>query len=159
MITEHNGMKQLASIPLQYKNWLPGSHLVLKISMIYNSTVDSLVLFPFSSSHVLWLCGYIISLLSIIVGSSVGGLTYLYLHLYNQMMNPTDHCCFSYLANFKAAVVGLAVSNSASCCIMYILHSKMSWSTIPTRTRRTHKLHSTTTHKCFKVSLAAFHPH
>jgi hypothetical protein len=134
-------------------------HLALKISMIYNSTVHS-TLFPFSSSRVLSLSGYILSHLSMIAGSSIGRLTYLHLHLYPHMTNPTDHCSFPYLANFMAAVVGLALSNSvASCSVIYILHSKLSSSTIPPQTPRTRKLHSTTVHKCFKVSVAAFHPH
>jgi hypothetical protein len=90
------------------------------------NTADSLVLFPFSSSLVLSLCGYILSRLSMIAGSSIGGLTYLYLHLYNHTTNPTDHCCFPYLANFMPMVGGFAVSNSASCCVLHILHSKFS---------------------------------
>jgi hypothetical protein len=97
-----------------------------KFSVIYNSTADSLALFPFSSSRVLSLSGYILSHLSMITGSSIGGLTYLHLHLYPHMTNPTDHCSFPYLANFMAAVVGLALSNSvASCSVIYILHSKL----------------------------------
>jgi hypothetical protein len=102
-------------------------HLALKTSVIYNSTTDSLALFPFSSSRVLSLSGYILSRLSMIAGSSVGGLTYLHLHLYPHMTNPTDHCSFPYLANFMAiVVVGLALSNSvASCSVIYILHSKL----------------------------------
>jgi hypothetical protein len=97
-----------------------------KLSVIYNSTADSLALFPFSSSHVLSLSGYILSRLSMIAGSSIGGLTYLHLHLYPHMTNPTDRCSFPYLANFMAAVVGLALSNSvASCSVIYILHSKL----------------------------------
>ena len=134
-------------------------HIALKISMIYNSTVESLVIFPFSSSHVLSLCGYILSHLSMIVGSNVGRLTYIYLHLYNHTTNPTNHCFFPYLANFMAKIGGFTVSNSASCFIVYILHSKLMWSTIPTWTHWTHKLHSTTTHKCFKFFVAAFYPH
>ena len=133
-------------------------HITLKIYVIYNPNVESLVLFPFSSSLVLSLCGYILSCLSMITGSSVGGLTYLYLHLYNHTMNLTDRCFFPYLANFMPMVGRFAVSNSASCCVLYILHSKLSWSTIPTRAHRTNNLHSTTAHKCFKVSLTALHP-
>jgi hypothetical protein len=45
---------------------------------------------------------------------SVGGLTYLYLHLYNHTTNPTDRCCFPYLANFMSTVVGLAPISSPS---------------------------------------------
>ena len=41
--------------PQQYTNWLLGSHLVFKISLIYNYIADSFLLFPFSSSLVLWL--------------------------------------------------------------------------------------------------------
>jgi len=149
VITEHNGMKQLASRPLQYKNWLPGSHLVLKISVIYNSNADSLVLFTFSYSCVLWLSGYILSRLSMLTGSNVGGLTYLYLHLYNQMMNLADHCFFPYLANFMVAVARLAVTNStSSCSLMYILHLKLPWSTILPQTLQTRKIHCTMVHKC-----------
>jgi hypothetical protein len=128
--------------------------------VIYNSTADSLILFPFSSFRVLWLSGYILSHLSMVVGSSIDRLTYIYLHLYNHTTNPTDCCCFPYLANFMAAVSGLAISNSSSSCfVMYILHSKLPRSTIPPRTPRTHKLHSTTIHKCFKVFVVVFHPH
>jgi hypothetical protein len=101
-------------------------HLALKISVIYNSATNSLVLFPFSSSHVLPLCGYILSRLPMIASPSVGGLTYLRLHLYPHMTNPTDLCFFPYLANFMATVVGLALSNSAaSCFVIYIVHSKL----------------------------------
>jgi hypothetical protein len=107
-------------------------HIALKISMIYNSTADSLVLFPFSSSHVLSLCGYILSLFSMIMGSSVGGLTFIHLHLYPHMTNPTDRCSFPYLANFMAMVATLTLSNSASSCfVLYIVHSKLSSSRIP----------------------------
>jgi hypothetical protein len=42
-----------------------------------------------------------------ICSSSVGGLAYLYFHLYNQMTYPTDRCCFRYLANFMSMVVAL----------------------------------------------------
>jgi hypothetical protein len=102
-------------------------HLALKIFVIYNSTADSLVLFPFSSSRLLSLSGYLLSGLSMIAASSVGGLTYLHLRLYPHMMNPTHHCSFPYLANFMVAVVGLALSNSvASCSVIYIVHSKLS---------------------------------
>jgi hypothetical protein len=45
---------------------------------------------------------------------NVGGLTYLYLHLYNHMTNPTDHCCFPYLANFMSTIVGLVPISSPS---------------------------------------------
>jgi hypothetical protein len=134
-------------------------HLALKISVIYNSTVHS-TLFPFSSSRVLSPSGYVLSRLSMIAGSSVGGLTYLHFHLYPHMTNPTDRCSFPYLANFMAALVGLALSNSAaSCSVIYILHSKLLSSTIPPQTPRTRKLHSTMVHKCFEVSVAAFYPH
>jgi hypothetical protein len=64
-----------------------------------------------SSSRVLSLSSYILSCLSMITGSNVGVLTYIYLHLYPHMTNPTDHCSFSYLVNFMPAVVGLALSN------------------------------------------------
>jgi hypothetical protein len=117
-------------------------HLALKTFMIYNSTVDSLTLFPFSSSRVLSLSSYILSFLSMIVGSNIGELTYLHLHLYPHMMNLTDHCSFPYLDNFMAMVVRLALLNSAtscsmiyilalsnsttSCSMIYILHSEIS---------------------------------
>jgi hypothetical protein len=102
-------------------------HLALKTFVIYNSTTESLVLFPFSSSHVLSFCGYILSRLSMIVGSNVGGLTYLHLHLYPQMTNPIDRCSFPYLANFMVAVAELALSNAiASCSVIYTVHSKLS---------------------------------
>ena len=40
----------------------------------------------------------------------------------------SDRCSFPYIANFMAKVVGLALSNSAtSCCVIYILHSKLPW--------------------------------
>jgi len=42
-----------------------------------------------------------------ICSSSVGGLAYLHFHLYNQTTNPTDRCCFQYLANFMSTVVVL----------------------------------------------------
>jgi hypothetical protein len=42
-----------------------------------------------------------------ICSSSVGGLAYLYFHLYNQTTNPTDRCCFRYLANFMSTVATL----------------------------------------------------
>jgi hypothetical protein len=78
-----------------------------------------------SSSRVLSLSSYILSRLSMIAGSNVGVLTYLYLHLYPHMTNPTDRCSFSYLVNFMPAVVGLALSNYvASCSVRYIFHSK-----------------------------------
>jgi hypothetical protein len=134
-------------------------HLALEISVLYNSTAHS-ALFPFSSSRVLSPSGYILSRLSMIAGSSVGGLTYLHFHLYPRMTNPTDRCSFPYLANFMAALAGLALSNSvASCSMIYMLNSKLPSSTIPPQTPRTRKLHSTTVHKYFKVSVAAFHPH
>jgi hypothetical protein len=134
-------------------------HLALKIFVLYNSTAHS-TLFPFSSSHVLLPSGYILSRLSMIVSSSVCGLTYLHFHLYPHMTNPIDHYSFPYLANFMAALVRLTRSNYvASCSVIYILHSNLPSSTIPPRTPRTHKLHSTMVHKCFKVSIVAFHPH
>jgi len=87
-----------------------------------------LALFPFSPSRLLSLYGYILSRLSMIAGSRVGGLTYLHLHLYPHVKNPTDHCSFPYSANFMVAVVGLALLNSApSCCVIYILQSKLLW--------------------------------
>jgi hypothetical protein len=87
------------------------------------SSARYLALFPLSSSHVLSLSRYILSRLSIIVGSNVGGLTYLHLHLYPHMMNPIDRCSFPYLANFMPAVVGLALSNSvASCFVICGIH-------------------------------------
>jgi hypothetical protein len=80
-------------------------------------------IFPLSSSRVLSFSSYILSRLSIIAGSNVGGLTYLHLHLYPHMANLTDRCSFAYLANFMPVVVGLALSNSvASCSVIYILH-------------------------------------
>jgi hypothetical protein len=82
-------------------------HLALKIFVICNSTTDSLVLFPFSSSRVLWLSIYILSILSIIVGSSIGRMKHLCLHIYNRTTNPTKRCFFPYLVNFMATVVGL----------------------------------------------------
>ena len=124
------------------------------------SSVRYLNLFPFSSSRVLSLSSYILSHLSMIAGSNVGVLTYLHLHLYPHMTNLTDCCSFPYLANFMVAVVRLALSNSAaSCSVIYILNSKLLSSTIPSWIPRTRKLHSTTVHKCFKVSVIAFHPH
>jgi hypothetical protein len=64
-----------------------------------------------SSSRVLSLSSYILSRLSMIASSNVGVLTYIDLHLYPHMTNPTDRCSFSYLVNFMPAVVGLALSN------------------------------------------------
>jgi len=66
--------------------------------------------FPFSSSRVLSLSGYILSLLSMIAGSNVVWLAYLYLHLYPRMTNPTDRCFFPYLANFMVQTLLLLVS-------------------------------------------------
>jgi hypothetical protein len=91
-------------------------HLALKIFVIYNSTMHS-SLFPFSSSRVLSPSGYVLSRLSMIVGSSVGGLTYLHFHLYPHMMNPTDHCSFPYLANFMVALVW--VGTFELCCFLF----------------------------------------
>jgi hypothetical protein len=64
-------------------------HIAVNFFLIYNSITESLVLFPFSSSLVLSLCHYIISRLSINVGSSLGRLRYLHLHIYNHTTNPT----------------------------------------------------------------------
>ena len=72
-----------------------------------------LALFPFSSSHPLFLYGYILSLLFMIVVCTVDGLTYLHLHIYPHMINLTNHCFFPYLVNFMAAVAGLAHTNSS----------------------------------------------
>jgi hypothetical protein len=100
-------------------------HLVLKISVVYNSTAHS-TFFPFSSSHVLSPSSYILSHFSMIVGSSVGEITYLHFHLYPHMTNLTDCCSFPYLANFMSALAGLILSNStASCSVIYILKSKL----------------------------------
>jgi hypothetical protein len=44
-------------------------------------------------------------------GCRVRGLTYLHLHLYLHMTNPTDRCSFPYLVNFMSAVAGLAHTN------------------------------------------------
>jgi hypothetical protein len=74
-------------------------HVALEISALYNSTVHS-TLFPFSSSRVLSSSGYILCRLSMIVGSSVVGSTYLHFHLYPHMTNPINHCSFTYLRNF-----------------------------------------------------------
>jgi hypothetical protein len=105
-------------------------HIALKISIVYNSTMHS-TLFPFSSSCVLSPSGYILSRLYMIAGSSIGGLEYLRFHLYPHMMNPTDRFSFPYLANFMAALARLALSNFvSSCSVIYILHSKLSSSTI-----------------------------
>jgi hypothetical protein len=102
-------------------------HLALKIFMTDNSTVDSLVLFPFSSSHVLSVSIYLLSGISMITASNIGGLTYLHLHLYPHMTNLTNRCSFPYLDNFMVVVVGLALSNSAtSCSVIYIMHSNLS---------------------------------
>jgi hypothetical protein len=76
--------------------------------VIDNSTADSLALFPFSSSHVLSLYGYILSRLSMIVGYNIGGMTYLHLHLYPHVTNPIDHCSFPYISNFMAFTKQLA---------------------------------------------------
>jgi hypothetical protein len=100
-------------------------HLALKISVLYNSTAHS-TFFPFSSSHVLSPSSYILSRFSMIVGSSVGEITYLHFHLYPHMTNLTDRCSFPYLANFMSALAGLILSNStASCSVIYILKSKL----------------------------------
>jgi hypothetical protein len=134
-------------------------HFALEISILYNSTVYS-TLFPFSSSLVLSPSSYILSHLSMIVGSIIGGLTYIHFHLYPHTTNPTNRCSFPYLANFMVTLAGLALSNFAtSCSVIYILNSKLPSSTIPLRTPRTCNLHSTMVPKCFKVSVATFHPH
>jgi len=62
--------------------------------------VRYLAIFPLSSSRVLSLSRYILSRLSLIMGSSVGGLTYLHIHLYLHMTNPTNRCSFPYLGQF-----------------------------------------------------------
>jgi hypothetical protein len=86
--------------------------------------VRYLALFPFSSSHLLSLFGYIISLLSMIMGYRIGGMKYIHIHLYSHMTSLTDRYSFPYLANCMSAVAELALSNSvASCFIIYILHS------------------------------------
>jgi hypothetical protein len=64
-----------------------------------------LVLFPLSSSCVLSLSSYILSLLSVIAGSNIGMLTYIHLHLYPHMMNEINCCSFSYLVNFMIVVL------------------------------------------------------
>ena len=85
------------------------------------SSVRYLSLFPLSSARVLSVSSYILSRISMIAGSRIGRITYLHLHLYHHMTNPTDRCSFPYLANFMAAVVGLAPSNHvASCSVVYI---------------------------------------
>ena len=90
------------------------------------------MLFPLSSSHILSLSSYILSRLSMIVGSNIGVLTYLHLHLYPHMPNWTAHSSFSYLVKFMPVVAELVQLNYASSCsVIYILHSKFSWSTIP----------------------------
>jgi hypothetical protein len=62
-----------------------------------------LTIFPFSSSPLLSLSGSILSRISMIVGSQVGGLTDPHLHLYPHITSPTDRRSFPYLANFMAA--------------------------------------------------------
>jgi hypothetical protein len=72
--------------------------------------VRYLVLFPLSSSRVLSLCSYILSLLYMIAGCNVGLLTYLHLHLYPHMTNPINYCSFSYLVNFMTVILRRAYS-------------------------------------------------
>jgi hypothetical protein len=50
----------------------------------------------FSSSRSLSLSGYILTALSMVSGSRVGGLTCLHLHLYPRTTDPTDRCSFPY---------------------------------------------------------------
>ena len=66
--------------------------------------VTYLPIFPFSSSHLLSLSGSILSRISMIAGSRVGGLTDPHLHLYPHMMSLTNRRSFPYLANFMAMV-------------------------------------------------------
>jgi hypothetical protein len=95
-----------------------------------------------------------------IAGSRVGGLTYLHLHLYPHMTNPTDRCSFPYLANFMAAVVGLALSNSvASCSVIYILHSKLSVIYNSTADSSNSQASLYQGSQMFQSIVAAFHPH
>jgi len=134
-------------------------HIALEIFSLYNSTAHS-TLFPFISSCVLSPSGYILCLLSMIMGSNIVGLTYLHFHLYPHMTNPIHHCSFPYLGNFMVVLTKLVLSKFvASCFVIYILNSKLLLYTIPPRIPRTHKLHSTIVQKCFKVSIVAFHPH
>jgi hypothetical protein len=59
-----------------------------------------LPIFPLSSSPLLSLSGSILSRISMITASRVGGLADAHLHLYLHIMSPTDHRPFQYLANY-----------------------------------------------------------
>jgi hypothetical protein len=83
--------------------------------------VRYLPLFPFSCSPLLSLSGYILSRLSMIAGSRVGGLTDLHLHLYPHITSPTDRRSFPYLANFMAAVSGVGAIE-LSCRLFRDIH-------------------------------------
>ena len=80
-----------------------------------------LPLFPFSCSPLLSLSGYRLSFLSMIMGSQVGGLTDLHLHLYPHMTSPTDRRSFPYLANFMVMVLG-AGAIEIYCCLFCDIH-------------------------------------
>jgi len=75
------------------------------------STVRYLSLFPFLFSHPLWLSGFILSRPSMMGGCRVCRLTYLHLHLYLHMTNPTNRYTFPYLGNFMAAFTGSTHTN------------------------------------------------
>jgi hypothetical protein len=79
----------------------------------------------FSSSRSLSLSRYILSLISMVSGSRVCGLTCMHLHLYPHTTDPADHCSFPYLVNFMAAAAGSVLTNPVVyCSFIYILHSK-----------------------------------
>jgi hypothetical protein len=59
-----------------------------------------LTIFPLSSSHLLFLCGSILSHISMITTSRVGEFVDSHLHLYLPIMSPIDHGPFQYLANY-----------------------------------------------------------
>jgi hypothetical protein len=77
--------------------------------------------FPFSRSPLLSLSSYILSHLSMIAGSWVGGLIDIHLHLYPHITSLIDHRSFPYSANFMATVSrGGAIE--LSCLLFHDIH-------------------------------------
>jgi hypothetical protein len=69
--------------------------------------------------------GHILSAVSMVSGSKVGGMKCIHLDLYPHMTDLTNHYSFPYLANFMSAATGLAVVNPAAYRFsIYMLHSK-----------------------------------
>jgi hypothetical protein len=119
-----------------------------------------LPLFPFSSSPLLSLSGSILSRLSMIAGSSVGGLTDPHLHLYPHITSLTDRRSFPYLANFMVAVSGVGVIE-LSCRLFCDIHLAPKNSMIYNSTLDSSNSQASLYpgSQKFKASIAPFHPH